>query len=201
MATAGRLTRSRLLVRAAGTGGAVLSASAVAGSLAAPAVAAERELDLAWLRFGVSLEFVSSRYYVRARRSGLFSPAEARVLERATAEENAHKKAFREALQAAGEAPIDDADLEVVFPASAFEKRSAAISLGRRIEAMSVHAYLGSLVEVVSPAFRGLLGPIAASEAEQLSFLKGLSGPVVTGAFPSVHGLPTPSDELARYLP
>ena len=192
------LTRSRFLIRAAvGAGGAALAG----GGLAARASAAEAEQDLAWLRFGVALEFVSAAYYVRARRSGLFTRAETRVLERATAAENAHKRAFREALQAAGEAPIDDADLEVAFPPGSFDGRGPAIALGRSIESMSERAYLGALVEISSTAIRLTVAPVAAAEAEQLAYLTGLSGPPLTDPFPSVHGLATAAEELARYLP
>lgn len=193
-----RLTRSRFLVRAAaGAGGAAL----VGGGLAATASAAEAELDLAWLRFGVALEFVSAAYYVRARRSGLFARAETRVLERATAAEHVHRAAFRDALQAAGETPIDDADLEVDLPARAFEDRSRAIALGRRLEALSVHAYLGAVVEVQNARYRGLFGPVVASEALQLGYLAGLAGAAPSDPLPSVHGLATAAEELARYLP
>lgn len=198
MAAQSGMTRSLFLLRAGGT---AVIAGAGAGWLAGTATAAENELDLAWLRFGVTLEFVSADYYRRARRSGLFTPAESRVLERATAAENAHRTMLGEALRAAGEAPIDDADLEVRFPARAFDDRASAISLGRRVEAMSVHAYLGALVEISSPAIRARVAPLAASEAEQLAYLRGLSGPPLTDPFPSVHGLPTAAEELARYLP
>ena len=198
MATPSGITRSRFLLSAGGT---ALVAGAGAGWLASTATAAENELDLAWLRFGVTLEFVSAEYYRRARRSGLFTPAESRVLERTTAAENAHRAMLREALQAAGEAPIDDADLEVAFPARAFDDRASAVSLGRRVEALSVHAYLGALVEITSPAIRLKVAPLAASEATQLAYIRSLSGPPSTDPFPSVHGLPTAAEELARYLP
>lgn len=192
------LTRSRFLARAAaGAGGAAL-----AGGLAATASAAEAEFDLAWLRFGVALEFVSAAYYVRARRSGLFTRTETRVLERATAAEHVHRAAFRDALLAAGETPIDDEDLEVDLPATAFSDRSRAIALGRRLKALSVHAYLGALVEVQSSRYRAVFGPVGASEALQLGFLAGLAGAaVLADPLPPVHGLPTAAEELARYLP
>ena len=193
-----RLTRSRFLVRAAaGAGGVALAG----GGLAANASAAEAELDLAWLRFGITLEFTSAAYYAQARRSGLFTRGETRVLERATAAENAHKEKLREALRSAGEAPIDEADLEVRFPAGAFDDRASAIALGRSIESMSVHAYLGALVEISNPVIRLQVAPLAAAEAGQLAYLKGLSGPPLTAPFPSVHGLATAAEELARYLP
>lgn len=201
MAASAGTTRSALLKRAAGAGGAALAVGATAGWLVAPAAAAPIEMDLAWVRFGIAAEFVSAEYYRRARRSGLFSPAESRTLERATAAQNAHRRRLRDALMQAGQAPVDDADLEVVLPDAAFDDRQRAVSLGRRIEALLVHAYLGAIVVVQDQTIRELFAQISASESEQLTFLKGLTGPVATDSFPSVHGLATAADELARYLP
>jgi hypothetical protein len=153
------------------------------------------------VRFGIAAEFVSAEYYRRGRRSGLFRPAELRALERATAAQLAHRAKLRDTLMSAGQAPIDDADLEVTLPDGAFDDLHRTVSLGRRIQGLLLHGYLGAVVVVQDPTIRGLFGQISASEVEQLTFLKGLTGPVVTDPFPSVHGLATVSDELARYLP
>jgi Ferritin-like domain len=191
-----RVTRSRLLVGAA-AGGAALAA----GWPAPPAAAAPSEQDLAWLRFAVTLEFVSREYYRRARRTGIFRGDEARALERATGAEVAHMNRFRTALTDAGESAIDLADLEVVFPDGAFTTRAAAASLGRRIEALSLHAYLGAVTAIRDEAVRRLFAQVSASESAQLTYLTGLVAPVLGDPFPSVHGLPTAAEELAAYLP
>lgn len=195
------LTRSDFILRVAGAGGVALVAGAGAGWLALPAAAAVSEQDLAWLRFAVTVEFVSAEYYRRARRTGFFRGAEARAMERAAAAQLAHMRRFRQALTDAGETPIDPADLEVVFPARAFATRANAVSLGRRVAALAVHAYLGAVTTIEDQAIRSLFAQVSAGEAMQLTFLTGLVAPVVTDPFPSVHGLATAAEELAAYLP
>ncbi|MEZ0285799.1 MAG: ferritin-like domain-containing protein, partial [Thermoleophilia bacterium] len=92
-------------------------------------------------------------------------------------------------------------DLEVQFPAGAFETRPGAVSLGRRVEGLLLHAYLGAVTTIADQAIRRLFAQVAASEADQLAFLAGLAGPPIGDPFPSVHGLPTASEGLAVYLP
>lgn len=194
---AAALTRSSFLRRTVVVGGAALGV----GVVATPAVGAISEQDLAWLRFGVTVEFVSAEYYKQARRTGFFSNDERRTLERATAAQNAHVKTFRQTLTDAKEVPIDLADLEVEFPDGAFDTRAGTLSLGRRLGGNAVSAYLGAVTTTTDSAFRRVLGQVLASNAEQLAYLTGLAGPVVTDPFPSVHGLGTAAEELARYLP
>jgi hypothetical protein len=181
----------------AAAGGATLAG----GWLASTAAAVPNEQDLAWLRFAVTLEFASREYYRRARRTGFFRGDEHRALERATGAEVAHMNGFRTALTDAGEAPIDLADLEVVFPEGAFTTRAGAVSLGRRIEALSLHAYLGAVTTIRDEATRRLFAQASASESAQLTYLTSLVAPVLTDPFPSVHGLPTAAEALAAYLP
>lgn len=191
------LTRSTFLRRAA-----VTAAAAGAGGWAvSSAAAAPSETDLAWVRFGITIEYVSAAYYLRARRSGWFDAPERRTLERATAAQNAHLTRLRELLMASNQLPIDKADIEVELDERDFAARRSTIALGRRIQALALHAYLGAVTTVDDEALRRVLGQIAASEAEQLAFLTGLAGPLVTDPFPSVHGLATAADELARFLP
>lgn len=191
---ASRLTRSDFIVRAAVAG-------AAAGWPAAPAAAAPSEVDLAWVRFGVAAEYVSADYYRRARRTGLFSGDESRALERATAAQLAHHRRFRQTLIDNGQAPIEDDDLEVVFPDGAFETRAATVSLGRRIGGLMLHAYLGAVTTIREEPVRRLCAQVSASEAEQLAYVTGLAGRVITDPFPPVHGLETAADQLASYLP
>jgi hypothetical protein len=191
------LTRSSFLRRTAGVGGGALGV----GILAAPALGAPSEQDLAWVRFGITVEVASAAYYRQARGTGFFSNHERRTLERATAAQHAHVKALRQTLIDAREAPIDPADLEVAFPDGSFDSRARTLSLGRRLGGNAVHAYLGAVTTVSDSAFRRVLGQVLASSAEQLAYLTGLAGPVITDPFPSVHGLGTAAEELARYLP
>ena len=196
-----QLTRSAFITRAAGAGGAAVVAGAVAGWAVMPAAAAASEQDLAWLRFAVTAEYASAAYYRQARRTGFFTGRDLRALERANAAQVAHKEAFRAALTDQGEASIEDADLEVEFPAGAFETRPGAVSLGRRVEGLLLHAYLGAVTTIADQAIRRLFAQVAASEADQLAFLAGLAGPPIGDPFPSVHGLPTAAEGLAVYLP
>jgi hypothetical protein len=106
------LTRSAFLRRAAAGGGAVAAGAAV-GWTAGAAAGAASEQDLAWLRFAIAAEFVSVAYYRQARAAGHFAGRELRALERATAAQVAHRRAFRTALTEQGEPAIDDADLEL----------------------------------------------------------------------------------------
>ena len=195
------ITRSAFLKKAAVGGGAAVAAGAAVGLLAGPAAAAPTEQDLAWVRFAVTSEFVWAEYSRQARASGLFRGDELRALERANAALNAHFTTFRTTLEGFNEPAIDKADLEVELPDDAFRTRSGALSLGRRIGALCVHAYLGALTTVADSSIRKLFAQVVASDAEILAYLTGLAGPPIGDPFPSVHGLPTASEELARYLP
>jgi hypothetical protein len=194
------LTRSAFLRRVAAGGGAVAAGAAV-GWMAGPAAGAASEQDLAWLRFAITAEFVSVAYYRQTRAAGHFAGRELRALERATAAQVAHKTAFRTALTDLGEPAIDDADLELTFPDGAFETRPGTLRLGRRIEGLLLHAYLGAVTTIADQAIRRLFAQVSASEADQLSFLTGLAGPPIGDPFPSVHGLETAAEALAVYLP
>jgi hypothetical protein len=195
------VTRSDLLRRAAAAGGAALAAGASGGLLVATAAAKPRDEDLAWVRFATTCEYVCAEFYRQARGSTQFRGCEARTLERGTAAELAHLRALKLLLTDNGEVPIEDADLEVVFPLGAFETRPGVVSLGRRLFALSVHAYLGALTTSRDESVRRLFAQVAASEAEQLAWLTGLAGRTVTDPFPSVHGIDTAAEALAGYLP
>ncbi len=196
----GDVTRSGFL-RGAATGGAVIAGGGAFALLAGPAAAAPTERDLAWLRFGITVEAVSVEFYRRARVAGHWTPKETRALERATAVEVAHRNAFRKALADLGEPTIDAADLEVVIPDAGLATRGAALRLGRRIEGLAVHAYLGAVTTIGDAAVRRLFAQVSASEAGQLAYLTGLDAPAGVDAFPSVHGIETASAALAAYLP
>ncbi len=176
-----------------------MAAGAVAGWAVAPAAAAASEQDLAWLRFAVTVEYVSAAYYRQARRTGFFAGRELRALERANAAQVAHKNAFRQS------AHRPWGGVRSRTPTSRSSSRTApsrrapgAVSLGRRIEGLLLHAYLGAVTTIADQAIRRLFAQVSASEAEQLAFLAGLAGPPIDDPFPSVHGLPTAAEALAR---
>ena len=149
----------------------------------------------------ISMSAVSVAFYARARTVGGWSGDERRTLERATAAQVAHRNAFRKALVDLKEPVIDPADIEIELPDGGFTSRSAAITLGRRIEALLLHGYLGALTTIADPAVRRLFAQVAASESAQLTWLTGLQGPVLTDPLPSIHGIGTAADALAEYLP
>jgi hypothetical protein len=195
------LTRSAFLRRAAVGGGAAVAGGAAVGWMAGPAAGAASEQDLAWLRFAVTAEFVSVAYYRQARAAGHFRGRDLRALEHATAAQVQHRRAFRTALSDQREPVIDDADLEVEFPDGAFDTEGDTLRLGRRIEGLLLHAYLGAVTTIADQAIRRLFAQVSASEADQLSFLTGLGGPPIGDPFPSVHGIETAAEALAAYLP
>ncbi len=105
------------------------------------------------------------------------------LVRRATAAQNAHRTALRETLQSNGQAPIDDADIEIVFPADACDRRRGAVTT------------------IQDQTTREPFAQLAASESERPAFLKGLAGRVVIDPVPSVHGIATTADEFTRYTP
>ncbi len=195
-----RMTRTGFL-RGAAAGGAAVAAGGAVAWLAAPAAAAPNEQDLAWVRFAITAEAVSVAYYARARGVGGWTGDERRTLERATATQVVHRNAFRKALVDLNEPVIDPADIEIELPDEAFASRSAAITLGRRIESLLLHGYLGALTTISDSTVRRLFAQVSASESAQLTWLAGLQGRVITEPFPSVHGIGTAADALAEYLP
>ena len=194
------MTRTGFL-RGAAAGGAAVAGGGGLAWLAAPAAAAPTEQDLAWVRFAITAEAVAVAFYARARRVGGWSGDERRTLERATAAQVAHRNAFRKALVDLNEPVIDPADIEVELPDAGFASRTAAITLGRRLEALLLHGYLGALTTITDSAVRRLFAQAAASESAQLTWLTGLQGRVPTDPFPSVHGIDTAAEALAAYLP
>lgn len=195
------VTRAAFLRRAAVTGGAVVAMGSAGGWLAAAAGAAPGEEDLAWVHFAVAAEYVSIDVTRATRRSGLFAGRELRTLERATAAHNAHRRRFTEALLASGASPIEDADLEVTYPAGAFSTRRAALTVGRRVARLTLNAYLGAAATIDDADLRRLFAQAAAAEAEQFGLLSAFAGQVPADPFPSVHGLETASEALAAFLP
>ena len=188
-------------VRGAASGGAAVAAGGALAWLAAPAAAAPSEQDLAWVRFAITAEAVAVTFSARARTVGGWSGDERRTLERATAAHVAHRNAFRTALLDLNEPVIDPEDIEVELPAAGFASRTTAITLGRRIESILLHGYLGALATIADPAVRRLFAQVTASEAAQHTWLTGLQGPVLTDPFPSVHGIATAAAALAEFLP
>jgi hypothetical protein len=194
------MTRTWFL-RGAASGGAAVAAGGALAFLASPAAAAPSEQDLAWVRFGITAEAVAVAFYARARTAGGWSGDERRTLERATAAQVAHRNAFRTTLVDLNEPVIDPEDVEVELPDAGFASRAAAITLGRRIESVLLHGYLGALATIADPAIRRLFAQVAASEAAQHTWLTSLQGPVLTDPFPSVHGIATAAAALAEFLP
>ena len=195
-----RVTRTGFLRGAAAGGAAVATGGAVAW-LAAPAAAAPTEQDLAWVRFAITAEAVSVAFYARARTVGGWSgTSDARWSARRPPRWPTATRSARPSFNLK-EPVIDPADIEIELPDDGFTSRAAAITLGRRIESLLLHGYLGALATIADPAVRRLFAQVAASESAQLTWLTGLQGPVLTDPFPSVHGIATAADALAEYLP
>jgi hypothetical protein len=192
------LTRSALLSRALVAGGAIATGGFVAARVAR---AADSDEDLAWVRLGVSLEFLKTVFYKRALRSGFFAPGEARSLARGGAADQAHLDGFVETLISQGRTSIDGNDLEIDFPDKAFDNRANIAALGSRLAVLGVRSYLGASAGVASPTLRILFAQVAANEGEQLAFFQGVRGPAIGSAFPYGYDIARAADELAVYLP
>ena len=195
-----RVTRTGFL-RGAVAGGAAVATGGAAAAGPGPPAAGPSANAPTWGGVAMTTAAVSAADPARARKLGGGSGDERRTLERATAAQVAHRNAFRTTLVDLKEPVIDPADIEIELPASGFTSRSAAITLGRRIESLLVHGYLGALTTINDSAIRRLFAQVTASDTAQLTWLAGLQGRVVTEPFPSVHGIGTAADALAEYLP
>lgn len=197
-----RLDRRQVLARG-GTGlGALALAGGLAGAVVASAAAAPGETDLAWLRFGITLEFTSVQYWTLAGRAGVFAD-DGPVAGRALAAERAHLRTLTDALIAGGGTPIEGSDLEPVFARGTFASRPAAVRVGRSLEQLAVRTYLGALASVADAAVRLALVKVVAGDAEHLAFFTAAAtgSPVGSGTRPILYDLARASDELATFLP
>jgi hypothetical protein len=165
------------------------AAAAGAGVLAAPAAAAlpvpaPQGDDVGYLSFGAVAELTSLAWYRRALGVHGFSSSERRRLRAAATAKRAHVIRLNTAL---GVDAIAPGDFAASFPASSLASRDKAIGLGRELENLLVGAYLNGAAFARDPGTRLLIGRLLAYDAEQLAWIRGL-----TGRLPGA-GLPNPA--------
>jgi Ferritin-like domain len=168
------------LAGAVGTAGAGVLAGPAAAALPAPAPKGD---DVGYLAFGAVAEQTSRAWYRRALTVHGFSAGERRRLTAAARAKAAHLQRINAVL---GADAIRPGDFGASFPASAFCSRVRAAALGARIEELLVSVYLTGAAFASDNATRLLLGRLLAFDAQQLAWIRGL-----TGALPA-SGLPVP---------
>ncbi len=176
-----RLNRSSLLVR----GAALLGSAGALGALAAPAAAAIRDADLAYVRLLIAVELLKIDYgVVAAIPQKLLRPATQDFLERVVLDDRRHYVRLARLITGAGQTPATGADFDFSFPRGSFATQASVAKLGRRLATLATGAYLGALENVQTPELRRPLAQIAANEAQQAgAFGQLLGGRVVGSAF------------------
>jgi hypothetical protein len=164
-------------------------AAAAGGVIATPAsaalpVPAPRGDDVGYLSFGAVAELTSLAWYVRARSVSGFSAGERRRLQAAAAAKRGHIARINRAL---GADAVAADDFAANFPAASLRSRGRAIGLGRELEALLVGVYLNGAAFAGDAATRLLLGRLLTYDAQQLAWLRGLTGG------PAGAGLPVPA--------
>jgi hypothetical protein len=164
-------------------------AAAAGGVIATPAsaalpVPAPQGDDVGYLSFGAVAELTSVAWYDRARSVSGFSRGERRRLQAAAAAKRSHIARINRAL---GADAVTADDFAASFPAASVRSRDGAIGLGRELEGLLVGVYLNGAAFARDAATRLLLGRLLTYDAQQLAWLRGLTGG------PAGAGLPNPA--------
>jgi hypothetical protein len=166
------------LAGAVGTAGAGLLAGPAAAALPAPKPTGD---DVGYLSFGAVAELTSRAWYRRALTVPGFSAGERRRLTAAAGAKADHLQRINAVL---GADAILPGDFDASFPASAFASRASAAALGARIEDLLVSVYLTGAAFATDNATRLLLGRLLAFDAQQLAWIRGLTGRLPAGGLP-----------------
>jgi ferritin-like protein len=161
-------------------------AAAAGGVIATPAsaalpVPAPQGDDVGYLSFGAVAELTSLAWYDRAGSVSGFSAAERRRLRAAAAAKRDHIARINRALGADAVAPDDFA---ANFPAASLRSRDRALGLGRELEDLLVGVYLNGAAFARDAATRLLLGRLLTYDAQQLAWLRGLTGGLASTGLP-----------------
>jgi hypothetical protein len=163
--------------------------AAAGGVIATPAsaalpVPAPQGDDVGYLSFGAAAELTSVAWYDRARDARGFSAGERRRLRAAAGAKRSHIARINRAL---GADAVAADDFGASFPAASMRSRDRAIAVGRELEELLVGVYLNGAAFARDAATRLLLGRLLAYDAQQLAWLRGLTGG------PAGAGLPSPA--------
>jgi rubrerythrin len=179
-------TRLGFLKKAGLAGGAVMGGGAVVSALAPSAFAASQKGrppakfgkgDIGILNYALTLEYLEAAFYNGATAAKLsLTPQVAAFLKTVTADENAHVAFLKKALgkKAAKEPKVDfkGANTNV----ETFMKTAAVL------ENTGVHAYLGQVLNIKTPAYVTAAGSILTIEARHASVIGLLNESSPTGA-------------------
>jgi hypothetical protein len=158
------------LAGAATAAGAGLLARPAAAALPAPAPNGD---DVGYLAFGAVAEQTSRAWYRRALTVKGFSAAERRRLTAGAKAKGAHLQRINSVL---GSDAIRPGDFDATFPAAAFASPARVAALGAEIEGLLVGVYLTGAAFAADAATRLLLGRLLAFDAQQLAWIRGLTG-------------------------
>jgi Ferritin-like domain len=179
-------TRLGFLKKAGLAGGAVMGGGAVVSALTSSAFAAGQagrppakfgKGDVGILNYALTLEYLEAAFYNGATAANLsLSPQVAAFLKTVTTDENAHVKALKKALgsKAAKEPMFNFAGANT--SAATFMKTAAVL------ENTGVHAYLGQVLNIKSPAYVAVAGSILTIEARHASVIGLLNEAAPSGA-------------------
>jgi ferritin-like protein len=180
-----------------------LGVAAVAGGAiptpasAALPVPAPQGDDVGYLSFGVVAELTSLAWYERTRTVGGFSAGERRRLRAAASAKRGHIARINTAL---GADAVAADDFAARFPAASLRSRARAIGIGRELEGLLVGVYLSGAAFARDSATRLLLGRLLAYDAQQLAWLRGLTGGLAAGGLPGPATLETAGAALDRLI-
>jgi hypothetical protein len=185
-----------------GAGG--LLAAAAGGLLPATAAAqlpapAPQDDDIAFLSFATVAESAARDFYRAAYRQAAtgLSAAERRHVAAVAAAKRAHVQRLDAILGA--DAPLPD-DFVTVLPKNATATKARIAQLGEKLETLLVRMYLNGVGFAVDPATRLLLGRLLVYDAEQLAWLRGLTGHASPAGLLSPIDLEPASGELDAFL-
>jgi hypothetical protein len=174
-------TRLSFLKKAGIAGGAAMSGGAVLSALAPNAFAAAQKGrppakfgkgDVGILNYALTLEYLEAAFYNGATAANLpLSSQAAAFLKVVTEDENAHVKFLKKALgaKAAKEPKFDFKGTNT--SADMFMKTAQVL------ENTGVHAYLGQVLNIKTPAYVGAAGSILTIEARHASVIGLLNDP------------------------
>jgi hypothetical protein len=184
-----------------GAGGLI---AAAATGLAVPVVGAQPPLapqddDVAFLSFATVAEGVSRDFYRAAfKRAGTgLSVAQRRHINRVASAKRAHIVRLKVALGA--DAP-QSSDFATVLPRGAVRTAARVVALGVQLETLLVRVYLNGVGFAGDSATRLFLGRLLVYDAEQLAWLRGVSGHASPAGLLSPIDLEPAADALDAFL-
>ena len=185
-------TRLGFLRKAGIAGGALASTGALLGAYASRASAhspgpcngrppaAFGPGDIGILNFALALEYLESTFYNRATAHGAITdPATAAFLQTTTRDENAHVAALQQALGSQAIAKPRFQFFDIPKKQSEFQQTAYVL------ENTGVHAYLGQLTNIQSPAYLAAAGSIALVEGRHAAVIGSIINDTPAGIAPN----------------